>query len=132
MNIGEQIELKVAQLASEIGIDISFPHGELRYDQIWDIKGKLYKIQIKNAELIKNGCAIKFSNQSKKKYKPNEIDAIVTTYNDKLYYIPYKEITCEDKTLWFSLPKESIMNAHQVNWADDYELTIERLKIIFK
>lgn len=124
MDIGHIVEADVLKLALELGIDVSLPFGgQLRYDQIWDINGKLYKIQIKHAEEFKNGSYIKFANRTKgSKYEAHEIDAIVTAYKNKLYYIPQDKLSAKEKRLYFYLEKEDAMNYHQVHWAKDYEI----------
>lgn len=126
MNIGYITELEVATLAIKMGIKVSLPlDPESRYDQIWDINGKLLKIQIKTCELIKNGAAIRFGNKAKRPYRENEIDAIVTAHENRLYLIPFEEINSSSyKTLFFHLEKEDAMNYHQVNWAKDYEFKL--------
>lgn len=127
MTIGHQTELEVASIASKMGIEVSIPlNPESRYDQIWDIKGKLFKIQVKTSTLSESGEFIQFSCQAKQVYKENEIDALVTTHNGKLYYIPFTEMNKSSyKRLYFNLQKKSAMNYQQVNWAEDYEMKLE-------
>lgn len=127
MDIGHIVEAEVLTLASKLGIDVSLPFGgQLRYDQIWDINGKLYKIQIKHAEEFKGGSYIKLANRTRAgKYEAHEIDGIVTCYKNKLYYIPHNELSSKDKRLYFFLEKEDAMNYHQVHWAKDFELEIK-------
>ncbi|MCH5167542.1 MAG: hypothetical protein J1F35_06565 [Erysipelotrichales bacterium] len=124
MDSGIMHELKVASLAAEYGIIVSLPFGGTeRYDQIWDVNGRLLKIQIKKCEINEDGNAIKFSNQAKVKYEEGEIDAIVTSYKNKIYYLPFEYINrSKKKTLFFSLPKDQIPNADKYNWAVDFEI----------
>ena len=126
MNIGHQTELEVALLATKMGIEVSMPiNPECRYDQIWDIKGKLIKVQIKTATLSESGEYIQFNCQAKHIYKENEVDALVTIHNGILYLVPFEEMNKSSyKKLYFNLQKKSAMNYHQVNWAEDYKFSI--------
>lgn len=122
---GKITELKVLLKATELGIDVSIPYGDKsRYDQIWDINGILYKIQIKTCHLKDDReLAIKFncysmSNKKRLPYTKKEIDYFCTEWNNVFYLIPVEECSIE-KTLWFSLPK----NYTNCALAEDYELT---------
>ena len=47
---GRLTELKVLSYIIEKGFSVSLPFGDKeRYDQIWDIKGRLYRVQIKTS-----------------------------------------------------------------------------------
>ena len=47
---GKITELKVLTYITELGYSVSIPFGDKdRYDQIWDINGKLIKVQVKTA-----------------------------------------------------------------------------------
>ena len=126
MDIGHIIELKVAYLAATYGIDVSMPSGPFRYDQIWDVFGKLLKIQIKKSTLNKTNNGIIFANRTaKSSYSKDEIDAVVTVYKDQLYFIPFDKInSSHSKQLMFNLTKEQLNSMKQCNWAEDY--TIEK------
>lgn len=125
--IGEQTELQVLFAARELGINVSIPWGDgLRYDQIWDVNGKLLRIQIKTARELDEGTAIVIPGKStnrihgksvNQKYTPDEIDAIVTFYKNQLYYIPVSELSNEKK-LRFSTPRNKQIT--NINWAIDY------------
>lgn len=127
---GEQTELEVLLLARRLGINVSIPWGDgLRYDQVWDVNGKLLRIQIKSAMEIDEGTAIQIMCKSVnrihgksvgQKYTPEEIDAIVTPYKDKLYYIPVNELAASGKKLRFSLPRNKQFT--NINWAVDYDV----------
>lgn len=128
--IGEQTELQVLFAARELGINVSIPWGDgLRYDQVWDVNGKLLRIQIKTAKEIDEGTAITFPCKStnrihgksvSQRYTPEEVDAIVTIYKNQLYYVPIEETTSTDKKLRFSLPKNKQFT--NINWAVDYRV----------
>lgn len=127
--IGEQTELTVLILAHRLGINVSIPWGDgLRYDQIWDVNGTLYRIQIKHARIMDDGNTIEIPGKSstRKKgktknirYTKDEVDAIVTVYKDTLYFIPIGEMSAT-KRLRF----EGTKNFQQanINWARDYEV----------
>lgn len=120
--IGKQTEMEVMLAATKLGIDISIPFSnDLRYDQIWDISGKLYRIQIKHANLSEDGSSFSISGKSSSagKYSDNEIDAIVTYLNGILYFVPINEIGQNGKTLILCHNKNTI-NQPQINWAYDY------------
>ena len=47
---GNITELEVLTYMTKLGYQISIPFGDReRYDQIWDIHGKLLKVQVKTA-----------------------------------------------------------------------------------
>ena len=118
---GKLVETEVLYLATEYGIKVSLPFGgQERYDQIWDVNGKLLKIQIKHAQLSEDGSHISLSCQSKKRYEEGEIDAVVTCWDGKLYYIPFDEVNrSSKKKLYFNLTPEVAMKSQlsQINWA---------------
>ena len=94
---GEIARLKVLLRAAEKGILVSEPIVEARYDLVFDIDSKLYKIQVKYADhaptkvsgsvqldLRKNTRG----NTNKRTYSKDEIDAV-------LVYLP-----AVDKIIW--------------------------------
>ena len=109
---GKITELKILLKATELGIEVSIPFGDKsRYDQIWDIKGKLYKVQSKTAHYKDDKkLAIQFncyssSNGKRLTYTKEQIDYFCTCWKDKVYLIPVEQCSTE-KTLWFELPKQ--------------------------
>lgn len=127
--IGEQTELMVLLKAHQLGIDVSIPWGDdLRYDQIWDVNGKLLKIQIKTARLSLDKSTIivsgRSSNRAKgmcfhKTYSKKEVDAIVTIYNDNLYYIPVEEMASSKRLRLHPTGNKQLKN---ISWASNYIL----------
>ena len=90
------------------GYSVSLPFGDKnRYDQIWDINGKLLRIQIKTCHLRRTGGeAIEFNcyssvNGKRCKYSKVEIDFFATYWNNQLYLIPVEECSIA-KVLWFT------------------------------
>lgn len=128
--IGNITELEVLTYVTKIGIQVSIPFGDrARYDQIWDLNGDLFKVQVKTAHLICNGDAIEISCKSSnrvngkcvnRRYTENEIDYIASFYNEKCYLIPISETPARSKKLRFN----STQNNQQlnINWAADYEV----------
>lgn len=108
---GSQTESKVLTAALERGIGVSIPFGDKdRYDQIWDVNGKLYRIQVKTCRFREDKSgAVTFNcystvNGKHKRYTKEEIDFFATIWNNKCYLIPITECSTE-KTLWLSQEK---------------------------
>lgn len=110
--IGNITELEVLTYITKLGYQVSIPFGDReRYDQIWDINGKLLKVQVKTSRSVDN--AIKFSCRSShrkegkcinSKYTSDEIDCFATFWDGKCYLVPITE-TSNEKTLRFAPPK---------------------------
>lgn len=125
--IGNITELEVLTYITKLGYQVSIPFGDReRYDQIWDINGKLLKIQVKTSHL--DGEKIKFSCRSSHrvqgkcinaKYSADEIDFFATYWNGKCYLVPVNE-TSNEKTLRFAPPKNGQIKG--VSFAKDYEV----------
>ena len=120
---GKIIELEVLTTITKLGHSVSIPFGDKnKYDQIWDIKGKLLKIQIKTCRwkdeehtgIIFN-CYSVF-NGIKHFYTKDDIDYFVTYWEGKCYMIPVEECK-QEKTLWF-VPKQ----LNSCKYAKDYEV----------
>lgn len=104
--IGKITETEVLTYITKLGYSVSIPFGDKdRYDQIWDINGKLIKIQIKTSHWKNNNQnAFLFkckstSNGKDYKYTENDIDYFATMWNNQCYLIPVQECSTE-KTLW--------------------------------
>lgn len=139
MNPNEKGKITEAQILAYIinlGYSVSIPFGDKdRYDQIWDINGKLLRIQIKTArinEKEKNlqNSSIRFNcksiiNGKIRKYSKKEIDYFATYWENKVYLIPVEECSIE-KVLRFT---SSQPNQPNINWAKNYEFeeVIKRL-----
>lgn len=122
---GKLTELKMLTYIIELGYSVSIPFGDKdRYDQIWDINGKLLKIQIKTAHWKnseKKAIVIKtrsISNGKQVRYTKDQIDYFATCWNEKYYLIPVEECSTE-KTLWLETPKANFSNC---SFAKDYEI----------
>lgn len=96
--MGKITELKVAESFLSMGYQVSFPIvPDSRYDFIADIKGKLYKIQVKTSTPKDNESCIGFSTSTSHtntkrtiniKYSPNDVDYFATMYNGQCYVVP--------------------------------------------
>ena len=132
-NKGKLVETEVLYLATKYGIKVSLPFGgQERYDQIWDVNGKLLKIQIKHAQISEDQTHISLSCQSKKRYEEGEIDAVVTCWDGKLYYIPFDKVNrSSKKKLFFNLTPEIAQKCQlsQINWALYHEWEYQKENI---
>lgn len=125
--VGNITELEVLTYITKLGYQVSIPFGDReRYDQIWDINGKLLRIQVKTSHLVEN--AIKFSCRSAHRvngrcvntqYTSDEIDYFATYWDKKCYLIPVGEVSNE-KTLRFIPPKSGQIKG--ISFAKDYEV----------
>ena len=135
--VGNISELSVQLYMTKIGIQVSIPYGDRsKYDQIWDVNGKLLKIQVKHARITKTGALEVNCHRKRRdhgqficaKYDCLDVDAFATIYNNKCYYIPID--SCNTSfSLRFS-PTKSNMKLN-CNWASDYEVE-KQLKLISK
>lgn len=128
MNVNQKgniTELQVMTVAIQNGCTVSIPYGDCdKYDQVWDIKGKLLRIQVKTSRyknekekaIIFNCYSV--SNGKKCKYSKKDIDYFATFWQNKCYLIPVEECSTE-KTLWFEKPE---CNESVCSIAQDYEL----------
>lgn len=121
---GNVTELQVMTFAILNGYPVSIPYGDCdKYDQIWDVNGKLLKIQVKTARfkdereigIIFNCFSV--SNGKKHKYTKNDIDFFATYWEGKCYLVPVEECSTE-KTLWF---ERGGNNYSKCSFAKDYE-----------
>ncbi len=124
---GKETELEILLYMTKLGYSISIPWGDKdRYDQLWDINNKIYKIQIKTAspiDEIKSGIKINcysVSNGKKHTYTSDEIDFFATFWDGKVYLIPISECSTQKNLRFFITSKHT--NPNQINWAKDYEV----------
>ena len=122
---GTLTEIKFLNKITELGYCVSIPFdNKSKYDQIWDINGKLLKIQIKSCRWKdKRQSGITFNcysvcNGKKIFYTKDQVDYFATIWEDKYYLIPVDECYSE-KTLWFTLSSRANGN---YSMASDYEL----------
>ena len=121
--LGKITELDVMSYVVKQGYSVSVPYGDKdRYDQIWDIHGKLVRVQVKTAHLCKrnNGMAIEFkttgtSNGKTTVYSVSDIDYFATFWENRVYVVPVAE-TSSKKVLRF----ESDCKNPNITWAKNY------------
>lgn len=127
-NIAE-VECMLAFL--KLGYNVLTPYGDCeRYDFVVDINNHFYRIQVKkaNENHIEEGY-IKVKNCSKStkngqivmyNYTKEDIDYIMTYYNNQCYLIPVEEIGSREKVLRFVPPKNGQKKG--ITFASEYEL----------
>ena len=126
---GNITELEVLTYITKLGYQVSIPFGDReRYDQIWDINGKLLKVQVKTSHSIDDECnGIKFSCRSgtrltgktiHRNYTKDEIDFFATFYDGECYVVPVEECS-SDKTLRFKPPKNGQIKG--ISFAEVYK-----------
>jgi hypothetical protein len=121
--LGKITELDVMSYVIKQGYSVSIPYGDKdRYDQIWDIRGNLVRVQVKTAHLYtkNNGIAIEFkttgtSNGKTTVYSEDDIDYFATFWENEAYVVPVNE-TSSRKVLRF----ESDCKNSNITWAKDY------------
>lgn len=127
---GNITELEVLTYITKLGYQVSVPFGDReRYDQIWDIHGKLIRIQVKTAsQPDPNDTSVKFSCRSSQRangktkntrYTKDEIDYFATFWNGKCYLVPVEE-TSTEKILRFDPPKNGQVKG--ITFAQQYEV----------
>lgn len=137
--IGNITELEVLTHMTKLGYQVSIPFGDReRYDQVWDINGKLLKIQVKTSSPVDNEIsAIKFSCRSNtrtngktthSRYTKEEIDCFATFWGGKCYLVPIEECSTY-KQLRFTIPKNG--QTKGINFAEYYEVeeVLKRLSL---
>lgn len=127
--IGNITELEVLTYITKLGYQVSIPFGDReRYDQIWDINGKLLRVQVKTSHEIDDGAAVAFSCRSSQRskgktkntrYRDTEIDYFATIWQDKCYLVPIQE-TSTEKVLRFAPPKNGQIKG--ITFAESYEV----------
>lgn len=122
---GKLTEIEVLKFVINKGYSVSIPFGDKdRYDQIWDINGKLLRVQIKTCHQYKEEDAIEFkcvsgysssTGYKENRYSKEEIDYFATYYKNQVYVVPVKECS-KTKILRFS----SKIKCNSINWAKNY------------
>lgn len=94
--IGKITELEVLLYMQKLGYSVSIPFGDKdRYDQIWDINGRLLRIQVKTShwsdeehtciEFKCESSSLRSSGTKSLKYSKMEIDYFATYWEGKCY-----------------------------------------------
>jgi len=123
---GVLTELEVMLYITKLGYTVSVPYGDRdRYDQIWDINNKLYRVQVKTSRWKdENHKAFIFkcrsySNGVQHRYTKEQIDFFATMWDGKCYLVPVEQCSSE-KALWLEHPTASNPNGAQM--ASQYEI----------
>lgn len=124
---GDITELEVLTYATKKGLQVSQPIGDrARYDQIWDLNGKLYKIQVKTSNLKKDGLLINCRSNTVKNgkisytsYTKDEIDFFATYFNNNCYLIPVEE---SNSTFFIRFIPPKNNQKRGINYSKDYTL----------
>lgn len=121
MKTGITTELEVQVAASKLGAIVSIPYGDCaRYDHIWDIDGRLLRVQIKTSTMLDDESGFKFPGKNTSgKYDASQIDGIATMYDGKCYFVPIDDCSNEIK-LRFTMPENAQVD--QIKFAHDFEL----------
>lgn len=130
--IGKITELEVLSYIIKKGYSVSIPFGDKdRYDQIWDIEGRLFRVQVKTCKWLDDEhsaiefCCYTVCNGSKHTYSEKEIDLFATMCEGQLYIVPINECSTSKKLRFTS----NQPNQPNINWAKDYtfEEVIKRI-----
>ena len=132
---GNLTELQCITAFISLGCGVSIPYGDnSKYDFIADIKGQLYKIQVKTSSKIDEN-SIHFSCRSthvncagvkNERYSNDEIDYFATYWDNQCYLIPIQECSVS-KTLRFAPPKNGQIKG--ISFAEQYTLEKQLLKL---
>ena len=102
--LGNLTELQCITYLYSLGCSVSIPYGNSdKYDLILDVKGRLYKVQVKHCavyydknnvptvvRLKSSWLAHNTTGYQQTKYLPGEFDLFATFYNNKCYLIPFE------------------------------------------
>ena len=123
---GNYVELAVALEALKRNIRVSMPYGDNSdYDQIWDIDGRLYKVQVKYAAMLSNGSyrvnmqhgIYKDGKMGPQKYTPQTVDIFATIIDGDCCIIPIEK---SSSVMTFRVTESGNQQQSGINWAHDY------------
>lgn len=94
--IGQITELKCQTFLIEKGLNVLLPIGNyLKYDLVFEKKGKFYKIQCKHAKELETGFKVRTRYDKrdngrvvKEVYNKDDVDFFMTEYKGKFYMFP--------------------------------------------
>lgn len=126
--IGNLTELQCITGLYELGCDISLPFGNSqKYDLIMDYNGKLYRVQVKHANVNQESGYFSFKTRwqghnstgyTQTSYTEEDIDLFATYYNGNVYLVPINECSSVMKILRFLPPKNGQVKG--ITFAKDY------------
>ena len=125
-------QAKVLSEFESLGVNVSIPFGDnLPYDLIIDVKGKLYKVQVKTSSQTKDGktdFGIKKNRINTKEsyisyYNQNEVDyyALYAILRDKIFLVPFEEAGSSDITIRYELQKNNQLG--KIKMEEDYSIS---------
>lgn len=123
--VGKVSETRVLLWCIEHNIVVSIPYGEkAKYDQIWDINGKLIRVQVKTSRYNATNETIEFncysvSNGKKYFYTKADIDYFATWFDGNVYLISVDECNTTKK-LRVSDSSGTAKYAKHNNWIKNY------------
>jgi hypothetical protein len=126
---GAAAEAAIALAAIELGIGVSRPLGDERYDLIFDLRPRLVRVQCKWAVRYGNVVMVRCYRSRRNadglmntSYTADEIDAFAA-YNAELrtcYFLPL-ELFPRRRSIQLRLKRCRNNQAQGVNWAEQYE-----------
>jgi prevent-host-death family protein len=128
---GAIAEAKIAAAAVELGVPVWRPiseHG--RYDLVFDLTGRLLRIQCKWASRVDDviavhlgGCYLSTRGYVRSTYGSDEVDAVAAYCKDteKCYLLPIELVAGLQRVHLRLVPPKNCQRA-AINWAADYEL----------
>lgn len=127
---GEITELQVAEAFLSLGYQVCKPLvSDSRYDFIVDINHKLYRIQVKTANLSKDEDYIEIKTESSHtntkqtvyhSYSAEDVDYFATVYNNQCYLIPIDKIGSRAFRLRLKPTKNGQIK--NINFAENFKL----------
>lgn len=127
---GKITELQVAESFLKNGYQVSQPLvSDSRYDFIVDVKGKLYKIQVKTCRIHEEEGYFEFATSSSHtntkgtvnhSYSKDEIDYFATYYNNECYLVPVDKCGSRNQRLRIAPTKNG--QVKNIMFADEYKL----------
>ena len=130
-------ETAIIHECAKLGVGVSRPLDDERYDLILDLGDELLRVQCKWAPLCRDVIVIRcYSNrraregQRRRRYASTEIDAIAAYCpgNGRCYLLS-RQLSCDVTQVYLRLAPTQNNQAAGVNWATDYEFgaTLNRL-----
>jgi hypothetical protein len=134
---GVVAETMIAAIALAAGVGVSKPLGDERYDLIFDISGRLLRIQCKWAVRLGEVVVIRCRRVRRgreglirRQYLPDEIDAIAAYCAEvgACYFLPH-ELSVERAAVQLRLAPTRNNQASGIKWARDFELEATLAKL---
>jgi hypothetical protein len=126
---GAVAEAAIAHAALELGIGVAKPLGDERYDLIFDLHPRLFRVQCKWA--VRHGSVLSIRCYStrrgadgllRRRYSADEIDAVAAYCADlrKCYFLPVERFPAHH-TIQLRLSASRNNQMQRINWASAYE-----------